>query len=176
MSASDGPTRFTPADTEWQAKQPGGVARNSVWPSATGSFDAGAPASAPMLPVPGIAEPETRMGRGGQPCVSMCPIASSNTDVISVYDHDPSRVDRGDHDKRDHHEREHFCNSGTASGFETGLRHNAPRRRMKMGRHRIWQNAFLRAAIEHSTRPILRFTAGTRHIASSIAHHTPSSA
>jgi hypothetical protein len=40
MSESDGPTRLTPGETEWQAKQPGGDEWNSVWPSATGSFDA----------------------------------------------------------------------------------------------------------------------------------------
>src|SRR5262245_62446664 len=69
-AASDGPTRFTPGAVEWQAKQPTFGVWNTSSPWATGSSGA-ADTSAARALMPGIVEPETRIGRGGQPCVSI---------------------------------------------------------------------------------------------------------
>src|SRR5437868_1931965 len=75
--ASDGPTKFTPAVIEWHAEQPGGTLENSAAPSATGSSDTAVGGWAPMF-APGTAAPETRIGRGGQPFVSICDIQVRN--------------------------------------------------------------------------------------------------
>src|SRR5579864_7696338 len=70
MPARVGPTMLTPGAMEWHAEQPGGVELNATRPSSIGSLDAALAAGAPTL-APGTALPFTRMGRGGQPCVSI---------------------------------------------------------------------------------------------------------
>src|SRR5690606_33277591 len=71
-AASDGPARLTPATVEWHDAQPGGVARKSASPWATGESDAAAAGALPLVsPLPGKVPPLTRIGRGGQPWLSI---------------------------------------------------------------------------------------------------------
>lgn len=61
---------------EWQATHPGGLALNRSCPIATGSSEAGAPSSG-AAPEP-WSEPVTRIGRGGQPWLSIAAIHVRN--------------------------------------------------------------------------------------------------
>ena len=61
---------LTSGTTEWHAAHAGGVALKVVRPSSIGSEEAAVGAGAPTS-MPGTAAPFTRMGRGGQPWVSI---------------------------------------------------------------------------------------------------------
>src|SRR5262245_59403933 len=73
-AASDGPTNATPDSTEWHVTQAPAPLK-----SALPRLDASSEVATPATPgSPRLDTPETRIGRGGQPFVSMCPTQSRN--------------------------------------------------------------------------------------------------
>src|ERR1700675_2660252 len=83
IPARVGPTMFTPGAMEWHAAHPGGVPLKSARPSSAGLFDAAVAGGAPIL-APGMAEPFTRIGRGGHPWVSIRLTQVRNATTLSI--------------------------------------------------------------------------------------------
>src|SRR6185369_64523 len=74
IPASDGPTSVTPDSIEWHVAQ-APPPLNSALPRLEASADVATPSTPGN---PRLDTPDTRMGRGGQPLVSMCPTQSRN--------------------------------------------------------------------------------------------------